>query len=253
MRPTSPASPTALSDAELAAHIAEGAGQILVGIRHRDLLTGHLAGDVGDAMAQAWISTVLRRHRGRDAVLSEEAEDVGDRSTASRVWIIDPLDGTSEFAMGTSDWAVHVALAVDGAPAVAAVSLPAKDQLFRSDDVPASDGPLSGRLAVSRYGHSYHSAAVADRLGLEPVRIGSAGAKAMAVVRGDADAYVHSGGQYEWDNCAPVGVALAAGLHCSRLDGSPIVYNTAHAYMPDFLICRPELADAALDAVASPW
>ena len=242
-----------MSDAELAAAIAEGAGKVLVGIRHDDLLTGHLVGDVGDALAQAWISTVLRRHRPHDAVLSEEGDDVGDRSTAQRVWIIDPLDGTSEFAMGTSDWAVHVALAIDGSPEVAAVSLPAKGEVFRSDEVAAVDGPLTGRLAVSRYGHTYHSAAVSERLGLTPVRIGSAGAKAMAVVRGDVDAYVHSGGQYEWDNCAPVGVALAAGLHCSRLDGSPIVYNTPHAYMPDFVICRSEIADAVLEAVSSPW
>ncbi|WP_375002620.1 3'(2'),5'-bisphosphate nucleotidase CysQ [Gordonia sp. PS3] len=249
MRP----SPPAMSDAELAAAIAEGAGEILLGIRHRNLLTGPLVGDVGDALAQAWISTVLRRHRGRDAVLSEEAEDVGDRSRAERVWIIDPLDGTSEFAMGTSDWAVHVALAVDGTPTAAAVSLPAQNEVFRSDDVPATHGPLTGRLAVSRYGHSYHSAAVADRLGMDAVRIGSAGAKAMAVVRGDVDAYVHSGGQYEWDNCAPVGVALAAGLHCSRLDGRPIVYNNPQPYMPDFVICRTEIADAVLEAVATPW
>ncbi|EGD54644.1 3'(2'),5'-bisphosphate nucleotidase CysQ [Gordonia neofelifaecis] len=249
MRPSSPA----ISDAELAAAIAEGAGEILLGVRHRDLLDGRLIGDVGDAMAQAWISTVLSRHRRHDAVLSEEAEDVGDRATAERVWIIDPLDGTSEFSMGTSDWAVHVALTVDGHPEVAAVSLPAKGEVFRSDHVPPADGPLTGRLAVSRYGHSYHSAAVADRLGMDAVRIGSAGAKAMAVVRGDADAYVHSGGQYEWDNCAPVGVALAAGLHCSRLDGRPIVYNNPQPYMPDFIICRPEIADAVLDAVATPW
>ncbi|GAC80208.1 3'(2'),5'-bisphosphate nucleotidase [Gordonia malaquae] len=242
-----------LSDAELAARIAVGAGEVLSGIRHGDLIGGRLLGDVGDALAQAWISTVLRTHRPHDAVLSEEAADVGDRSTASRVWIIDPLDGTSEFSMGTADWAVHVALAVDGLPEVAAVSLPAHGELFRSDDVPLADGPLTGRLAVSRYGHSYHSAAVADRLGMDAIRIGSAGAKAMAVVRGDADAYVHSGGQYEWDNCAPVGVALAAGLHCSRLDGRPIVYNNPQPYMPDFIICRTEIADDVLDAVSTPW
>ncbi|MDR2280350.1 MAG: 3'(2'),5'-bisphosphate nucleotidase CysQ [Gordonia sp. (in: high G+C Gram-positive bacteria)] len=242
-----------LSDAELAARIAVGAGEVLSGIRHGDLIGGRLLGDVGDALAQAWIATVLRTHRPHDAVLSEEAADVGDRSKASRVWIIDPLDGTSEFSMGTADWAVHVALAVDGRPEVAAVSLPAHGELFRSDDVPLADGPLTGRLAVSRYGHSYHSAAVADRLGMDAIRIGSAGAKAMAVVRGDADAYVHSGGQYEWDNCAPVGVALAAGLRCSRLDGRPIVYNNPQPYMPDFIICRAEIADDVLDAVSTPW
>ncbi|WP_132993168.1 3'(2'),5'-bisphosphate nucleotidase CysQ [Gordonia zhaorongruii] len=245
--------PPHLSDADLAAYLAEGAGEILVGIRHRDLLTGRLVGDVGDALAQAWISTVLRAHRPGDAILSEEAADVGDRSSADRVWIIDPLDGTSEFAMGTADWAVHVALTLDGAPEVAAVSLPAHGEVFRRDDGNIVDGELTGRLAVSRYGHSYHSAAVADRLGMSAVRIGSAGAKAMAVVRGDADAYVHSGGQYEWDNCAPVGVALGAGLHCSRLDGRPIVYNNPQPYMPDFVICRSEIADDVLDALSTPW
>ncbi|GAA4641391.1 3'(2'),5'-bisphosphate nucleotidase CysQ [Gordonia humi] len=243
----------ALSDADLAAHIAEGAGEILNGIRHRRLLDGRIVGDVGDALAQAWISTVLRVHRPHDAVLSEEADDVGDRSTARRVWIIDPLDGTSEFSMGTDNWAVHVALTVDGAPDASAVSLPARGEVFRSDTVDEVTGPLTHRLAVSRYGHSYHSAAVADRLNMESVRIGSAGAKAMAVVRGDADAYVHSGGQYEWDNCAPVGVASAAGLHCSRIDGREIVYNNPQPYMPDFVICRGEIADRVLDALASPW
>ncbi|WP_026918781.1 3'(2'),5'-bisphosphate nucleotidase CysQ [Gordonia shandongensis] len=249
MRPRS----TESSDADLAATIAAGAGDILLGVRHGGLLRGRHLGDVGDAMAQAWISTVLRAHRRRDAVLSEEAADVGDRSSAERVWIIDPLDGTSEFAMGTDDWAVHVALTVDGVPEVAAVSLPARGEVFRSDEVAVVDGPLTGRMAVSRFGHSYHSAAVAARLDLAEVRIGSAGAKAMAVVRGDVDAYVHSGGQFEWDNCAPVGVALAAGLHCSRLDGRPIVYNNPKPYLPDFIICRTEIADAVLDAVASPW
>ncbi|MCF8607105.1 3'(2'),5'-bisphosphate nucleotidase CysQ [Gordonia sp. HY442] len=245
--------PARLSDADLAAHIAEGAGEILNGIRHGDLLDGRLVGDAGDMLAQAWIATVLRLHRPHDAVLSEEAEDVGDRATTSRVWIIDPLDGTSEYSMGTDNWAVHVALTVDGVPEASAVSLPAQGEVFRSDTVDEVTGPLTHRLAVSRYGHSYHSAAVADRLNLSAVRIGSAGAKAMAVVRGDADAYVHSGGQYEWDNCAPVGVALAAGLHCSRIDGRDIVYNNPQPYMPDFVICRSEIADEVLDALASPW
>ncbi|MFT4087130.1 MAG: 3'(2'),5'-bisphosphate nucleotidase CysQ [Gordonia sp. (in: high G+C Gram-positive bacteria)] len=246
---TSP--PPTMSDAELAALIAGGAGEILLGIRHGELLRRRLLGDLGDAMAQAWIGQVLAAQRPHDAVLSEEADDVGDRATAERVWIIDPLDGTSEYGMGTSHWAVHVALTVGGRPEVAAVSLPAMGELFRSDEVPMVDGPLSGRIAVSRYGHSYPSAAVAQRLGLQAVHIGSAGAKAMAVVRGDVDAYVHAGGQYEWDNCAPVGVALAAGLHCSRLDGSEIVYNNPQPYLPDFLICRPEIADDALDAITT--
>ncbi|MFT3659931.1 MAG: 3'(2'),5'-bisphosphate nucleotidase CysQ [Gordonia sp. (in: high G+C Gram-positive bacteria)] len=241
-----------LSDAELAALLAEGAGQVLLGVRHGGLFDRREMGDLGDAMAQAWIARVLHRHRPHDAVLSEEADDDPARLDADRVWIIDPLDGTSEFSTGTSHWAVHIALTVDGAPVESAVSLPAQGLLFRADEVPRTGGDLTGLMAVSRYGHSYASAAAAGRLGLRAVHIGSAGAKAMAVVSGRADAYVHDGGQFEWDNCAPVGVALAAGLHCSRLDGTEIVYNNPNPYMPDFVICRPEIADDLLDAVARP-
>ncbi|GAB89470.1 3'(2'),5'-bisphosphate nucleotidase CysQ [Gordonia rhizosphera] len=241
------------SDADLAAHIADGAGQILLGVRHGGLLGGRHLGDVGDAMAQAWISNVLVRHRPHDAVLSEEGADIGDRSSTDRVWIIDPLDGTSEFASGTADWAVHVALTEGGAVTTAAVSLPAVGELFRSDTVDPPVTPLTGRMAASRYGGSYESAWVSRRLSLNMIGIGSAGAKAMAVVRGDVDAYVHAGGQYEWDNCAPVGVALSAGLHCSRLDGSPIVYNQPQPYMPDFVICRTEIRDDLLTALDEIW
>lgn len=244
---------SAHSDAELSARIAKGAGDILLGVRSGELLGGRMLGDVGDAMAQAWIAAVLRRHRSGDAVLSEEAADVGDRGSAGRVWIIDPLDGTREFASGTADWAVHVALTEAGAVTAAAVSLPATGEMFRSDTVPATTGPLTGRIAVSRWGGTYEVAAVARALGLAAVEIGSAGAKAMAVVRGDVDAYIHSGGQYEWDNCAPVGVALAAGLHCSRLDGSPIVYNQPQPYMPDFVICRSEIRDDVMGVLDRVW
>ena len=242
-----------LSDAELAARIARGAGQILLGVRDGDLLDGRVLGDVGDTMAQAWISTVLARHRPRDAVLSEEAADVGDRATAERVWIIDPLDGTREFAAGTADWAVHVALTEHGVVAAAAVSLPATGEVFRTDTVEKTSTPLTGRLATSRWGGSYETSWVSSRLHLQMVPIGSAGAKAMAVVRGDVDAYVHAGGQYEWDNAAPVGVATAAGLHCSRLDGSEIIYNNPHPYMPDFVICRTEIRDEMMAALDQVW
>ncbi|MBA5848287.1 3'(2'),5'-bisphosphate nucleotidase CysQ [Gordonia amicalis] len=242
-----------LSDAELAARIAQGAGEILLGIRHGDLLAGSMLGDVGDALAQAWISTVLRKHRPRDAVLSEEAADVGDRATARRVWIIDPLDGTREFAAGSADWAVHVALTDNGTVTEAAVSLPATGELFRADTVEQPGAELTRRMVTSRWGGSYETSYVSNRLGLQMVPVGSAGAKAMAVVRGDADAYVHAGGQYEWDNAAPVGVALAAGLHCSRLDGSEIVYNNRHPYMPDFVICRREIREDMLAALQQIW
>jgi 3'(2'), 5'-bisphosphate nucleotidase len=237
-----------LDDAALAASIAQGAGELLVAARHDSLLEGRLLGDMGDALAQAWIAAVLRRHRPADAVLSEEARDTGERLGAQRVWIIDPLDGTREYAAGRDDWAVHVALTVDGVPADCAVSLPATGELFSTADVAIPD-EASGRMVVSRHGLTYETSWVADRLALRPYALGSAGAKAMAVVRGDADAYVHGGGQYEWDNCAPVGVATAAGLHCSTFDGTPLHYNHSRPYVRDFVICRPEIADRVLAAL----
>ncbi|GAA2052947.1 3'(2'),5'-bisphosphate nucleotidase CysQ [Williamsia deligens] len=235
-------------DASLARAIAVGAGKLLVAARHDSLLEGRLLGDMGDALAQAWIAAVLRRHRPADAVLSEEARDTGERLGAERVWIIDPLDGTREYAAGRDDWAVHIALTVDGVPTDCAVSLPAIDEVFSTEDAAIPD-EASGRMVVSRHGLTYETGWVADRLSLRPYSLGSAGAKAMAVVRGDADAYVHGMGQYEWDNCAPVGVATAAGLHCSRFDGTPLRYNHSRPYVRDFVICRPEIADRVLGAL----
>ncbi|MBT0566538.1 3'(2'),5'-bisphosphate nucleotidase CysQ [Williamsia sp. CHRR-6] len=238
-----------MTDVDLAAAIAVGAGRILVAARHDALLTGRRLGDLGDSLAQDWIAGVLAAHRPKDAVLSEEATDSRARLDAQRVWIIDPLDGTREYAAGTADWAVHVALTVNGQPTDCAVSLPERGEVFRTDtvDTPAH---AAGALVMSRFGGSYESMWVAARLGLRAIVMGSAGAKAMAVVRGDADAYIHGSGQYEWDNCAPVGVARAAGLHCSRLDGSPLRYNRPSPYMSDFLICRPELAEPILRSLA---
>lgn len=237
-----------LSDAELAARIAEGAGRLLLGVRHGDLLTHRRLGDAGDALANAWIHAVLRTHRPSDSIVSEESPDDLTRLTASRVWIIDPLDGTSHYSSGSHEWAVHVALTVDGQPTDCAVALPDTDELFRTDTVEPSSGPLTGLIATPHF-VNYEISWAANRLNLQYLPIGSAGAKAMAVVRGDADAYVHTGGQYEWDSCAPVGVALAAGLHCSRTDGTPLEYNRRSIYLPDFVICRQEIADDLLAAL----
>ena len=131
-----------------------------------------------------------------------------------------------------------------------AVALPGLDLVLRSDrpaPLPAEGAPL--RMVVSRTRPAAEAVAVAEALGAELVPMGSAGAKAMAVIRGEADIYLHSGGQYEWDSCAPVAVALAYGLHCSRIDGSPLVYNQADTYMPDLLICRKEHAGMVLEKV----
>lgn len=239
-----------VDDATLTLRLAQGTGEILKGVRNVGLLRGRILGDAGDALAQEWIARVLEQHRPDDAVLSEEASDSGTRLGKSRVWVIDPLDGTREFAGGRQDWAVHIALVEDGQPIHAAVGLPDLGQVFHTGESKAVMGPMSGKIVISRNRPPKMAEFVADKLGRELVPMGSAGAKAMHVLLGDMDAYIHAGGQYEWDSAAPVGVCRAAGLHVSRLDGSEPSYNHEDTYLPDILICRPEIADDILAAVA---
>ena len=171
----------------------------------------------------------------------------GARLAKSRVWIVDPVDGTREYGEKRADWAVHVGLAINGVATVGAVALPGAGIVLRSDQPqpvrPPAD-PL--RVLVSRTRPAKEAVAVAEKLGATLVPMGSAGAKAMAVVRGEADIYLHSGGQFEWDSAAPVAVAAAYGLHCSRIDGSPLVYNREDVYLPDLLICPKALAEQVL-------
>ena len=239
-----------MTDAELARAIAGEAGRLLVDVRATSGLSGTALGDEGDRAANAYILERLAEARPDDRVLSEEAPDEGDRCAHRRVWIVDPLDGTREYRAGRDDWAVHVGLAVDGRPVAGAVALPAFDRVLDSDSVrpppPADRAPL---IVVSRTRAPELCAGVAARLGATLVPMGSAGAKVMAVVDGRADAYLHTGGQYEWDNCAPVAVARAAGLHASRVDGSPLTYNRPDPSLPDLLVCRAELSDVLLRAV----
>lgn len=239
-----------MTDAELAIHIADAAGRMLLDLRESGRFEGKALGVEGDRIANRFIMEALRRERPRDAILSEEEINDVARCQVQRVWIVDPLDGTREYGEGRSDWAVHVALAVDGKASIGAVALPGLGLTLDSrNPLPPSPLPTKLRMLVSRTRPAAEAVAVAERLGAELVPMGSAGAKAMAVVRGDADIYLHSGGQYEWDNCAPVAVAQAAGLHCSRIDGAPLSYNHANPWLPDLLICPPELADEVLGLV----
>ncbi len=234
-----------LDDARLAAQVAEEAGRLLLAVRAGGLV-GQRLGDAGDFESNRLIQDRLGECRPDDMILSEESPDDLRRLEADRVWIVDPLDGTREYRTpGRQDWAVHIALwERDVGIAVAAVSLPAQGKVFASDRVPdarsAHDGPR--RLAVSDSRPQPVASAVAAAAGFDVVRMGSAGAKAMAVVEGTVDAYVHTGGQWEWDSAAPVGVAMSAGLHASRVDGSTLVYNRATPYVDDLLICRAEQA-----------
>jgi 3'(2'), 5'-bisphosphate nucleotidase len=240
-----------VTDAELAAELAEQAGVLLVALRESGAFEGRELGAAGDDAANRFLIERLRAKRPDDGLLSEESKDTTDRLAKQRAWIIDPLDGTREYGEGRADWAVHVGLAIDGVAEIGAVALPGLDLVLRSDQpAPLPEPPTTPRLLVSRTRPAAEAVAVAEALGGELVAMGSAGAKAMAVVRGEAEIYLHSGGQYEWDNCAPVAVARACGLHCSRIDGSPLVYNNADTYLPDLLICRPEWAERVLGEVA---
>jgi 3'(2'), 5'-bisphosphate nucleotidase len=241
-----------MNDAELARQLATTAGQLLVNLRLAELFKGEALGVLGDRQANAFIMAALRQHRPDDATLSEEEADDPARLRARRIWIVDPLDGTREYGEGRADWAVHVGLAIDGDAAIGAVALPGLPLTLSSADVqppPRRSAPRL-RLLVSRTRPAPEALAVATALDAELVPMGSAGAKAMAVVRGEADIYLHSGGQFEWDNCAPVAVARAAGLHVSRLDGGALRYNQADTRLPDLLVCRSELAARVIELAA---
>ncbi|EQB18378.1 3'(2'),5'-bisphosphate nucleotidase CysQ [Novosphingobium lindaniclasticum] len=239
-----------LNDANLAAHLAQVAGQILLDVRASGLFSGKSLGKAGDQTANQFLCHALREQRPEDGLLSEEEKDNAERLSKERVWIVDPVDGTREYGEERADWAVHVGMAVDGAPVLGAVALPGAGVVLRSDqpgEVPPAPEKL--RMVVSRTRPAREATSVAEEIGAELVPMGSAGAKAMAILRGEADIYLHSGGQYEWDSCAPAAVALGWGLHVSRIDGSPLVYNQKDVYMPDLLICRKEHAEMVLGKV----
>jgi len=248
-----------VNDAELARHLAIETGKRLLEVRRRlyqDGASEWFAKDVGDAAAQRFIDETLAEHRPDDAMLSEEAVDDSRRANADRVWIIDPLDGTQEYSeFDRVDWAVHIALwertESGGELTAAAVSLPALELTLTMDPPPPPLPNHDGRprLVVSRNRASLEVIRVAEQLDCEVIRMGSAGAKAMAVVLGEADIYVHSGGQHQWDSAAPVGVARAAGLHTSRVNGSELVYNQRDSWLPDLIICRQHLARPVLEAL----
>lgn len=242
------------NDHELAADLATEAGELLLAVR-AELSEADVTvrKDEGDRRSHELLMRELQTARPDDAILSEEGVDSTARLEAARTWIVDPLDGTREFGeIPRTDWAVHVALVEGGVPIAGAVALPALQTTLATGSGLTMPEPSGGtpRVIASRSRPGPAAEAVAAALGGEMVFMGSAGAKAMAVVCGEADIYAHTGGQYEWDSCAPVAVALAAGLHASRIDGSPLIYNNADPYLPDLLICRPEFAAASIAAVA---
>lgn len=241
-----------MTDHQLAADLATAAGRLLLDIRAELAdAPAEARKAAGDKGSHDYLMEALAAARPDDAVLSEEGADDPIRLRSRRVWIVDPLDGTREFAEpGRDDWAVHVALWCDGELVAGAVALPAQGVTLATPDVAApAPGPTAPRIVVSRIRPPAVALRVRERLDGALVEMGSAGAKAAAVVQGRADVYVHAGGQYEWDSAAPVAVARAAGLHTSRIDGSPLVYNRPDPLLPDLVVCRPEYVDAVLAAL----
>jgi 3'(2'), 5'-bisphosphate nucleotidase len=235
-----------------AAELAEAAGRILAKLRDRGEFEGAELGHRADAIANGFLLEQLQLRFPGEAVLSEEALDDRTRLRNQRVWIIDPLDGTREYSEGRDDWAVHVALAIAGSISAAAVALPGRALVLSTAAPPSAPapGPVR-RIVVSRTRPPQFAPQLADRLGAELVPMGSAGAKTAAVILDEADAYVHAGGQHEWDSAAPVGVAMAAGLHASRVDGSPLIYNQPDPFVPDLLVCSRQSAALLVASIAS--
>jgi 3'(2'), 5'-bisphosphate nucleotidase len=242
-------------DHEFAAWTATVAGDLLVRVRAEGL-TGKALKDAGDLASHDLLMALMAQYRPDDMVLSEEGPREGAdkaRLTARRVWIIDPVDGTREFSEPPrDDWAIHVALWEDGELVAGAVAQPGLGETFQTGKPPVvpprTTEQILGhpRIVASRTRPPAFVQALVEHLGGELVPMGSAGAKVISVVRDVSDAYVHAGGQYEWDSAAPVAVARAAGLFTSRVDGSPLVYNQDDVLLPDLVVCRPELAEAIL-------
>lgn len=240
-------------DHRLARRLAEEAGRRLVSLRARN---AHLPAEelraLGDRQSDDFLVPALAAARPGDGILSEESADTAARLALDRVWIVDPLDGTREFGeAGRTDWAVHVALAVGGVAVVGAVALPARG-LTLTTLAPPRLPPTARRprMVVSRSRAPRIAFDVAEAVGAEVVELGSAGAKTAAIVLGEAELYVHDGGMYEWDSCAPVAVAAATGLKCARIDGSPLRYNNPDPSVPDLVICRDELVAPTFEALA---
>ena len=240
-----------MNDHQLAAQLAAEAGELLVELR-AELSTQRLApfavGARGDAAAHDFIANALSQHRPDDMLLSEESIDNRRRLQHDRVWIVDPLDGTREFSIpGRTDWAVHVALVDGGIPVAAAVALPAQKITLATDPAPPTPPAATPpRVVTSRSRPGRLARQIADIIGADIVQLGSAGAKAAAVVRGQAEVYAHASGLHEWDLCAPAAVAAAAGLHVSHLSGAELRFNQPDTYISDFVICHPDFAPAVL-------
>ncbi|MEL6906835.1 MAG: 3'(2'),5'-bisphosphate nucleotidase CysQ [Planctomycetota bacterium] len=255
-------------DLEFAVLAARHAGERAQGLREMERWEGKTLGDVCDQACDGYLHGLLLGRYPEDGILSEETVDTPERLERSRVWIVDPLDGTKEYAQLRDDWAVHVALVVDGKPVLGAVALPSQGQIFSgichdaaSTSSVEADEPVQlvhgdseqeakPRIAVSRSHTPEWVERFAENIGGELVGAGSAGNKVAMLLRGDADAYVHQVGLKEWDTCAPEAIARSMGWHVCRLDGTEHGYNRPDPKNHELVVCRPAARERVLDALA---
>lgn len=256
-------------DLAFAIEAARWAGERVLGLRQTGRWSGSILADVGDQAADSLLQGLIRGRYPQDGLLSEETADSKDRLARARTWIVDPLDGTKEFSEGREDFAIHVALTVGGACALAAVALPATHQVLYGVAVPGAErggilgssgelvrgseaarGPL--RVAVSRSHTPHWTSAFSKQIGAaQTIPAGSVGYKAMLLLLGRADVYVHTRGLKEWDTCAPETVARALGWSVCKLRGENHRYNQENPYNHEFVMCRPADKLAVVQSLAA--
>ena len=265
-----------MNDHELARKLARETGTLLIGLRNHaaslsgdeddthSVLAQEVLGSEGDRVAHDYLMEQFLLHRPDDVVLSEEGDLEVSRLNAKRVWIIDPLDGTAQYSSGGNDFAVHIALWEAGSSApsqisVASVAVPARNELWSMDEPVQSDqlNPSAIRILVSRSRPPREinkvieklEDAFPDRGRVEVIPMGSVGAKVAAILADTADVYFNSGGFYEWDLAAPLGIAIHNGLSVSDCRGRQIELNKVDLKVKDILICRPELTSTIVMAL----
>lgn len=253
---------------EFAIMAARLAGERIMALRASNRWQGAVLADIGDQAADGWFQGLIRGRYADDGLLSEETADTPGRLAQRRCWIVDPLDGTREFSELREDWAVHVALTVDGRCALGAVALPACKRLLWAVALAGSEraglegegtlvrgdspAPATPRVLVSRSHTPDWVAPFCQHLGAEPpIPCGSAGYKTARILLGDADVYVHKIGLKEWDTCAPETVARALGWSVCRLRGEAHRYNQPDPRNHEFVVCRPAWKDRVLAALAT--
>ena len=206
-----------------------------------------------------------------DVILSEEIPDDGLRHGQRRVWMVDPIDGTSDFILGDTGYAVMIGLCIDGRPTLGVVSQPTSGKTYEGvvgegawlqigagDRVPLRTsqltGPLGIRLVASKSHRTPRVDAVKRALQIEDeMNIGSVGLKIGLVAEAARDLYVYTGGRTKmWDTCGPEAILAAAGGRITDVDGRPLMYTGTDLYNRRGIVASNGPLHDAVIAVLAP-